>query len=65
MAPQPDTEDGFYYNLRSGEVERGQQSLWTDRIGPYPTREAAQQALETARRRTAEWDEQDRAWRED
>ncbi|WP_454300605.1 SPOR domain-containing protein [Salana multivorans] len=59
------TEAGYYYNLTTGEVERGQQSTWTERIGPYPTREAAQRALDTARRRTEAWDEEDRRWRGD
>jgi hypothetical protein len=30
-----------------------------DRLGPYPTREAAAHALETVRRRNEEWDAQD------
>ena len=30
-----------------------------DRLGPYPTREAASQALETTQRRNEEWDAQD------
>jgi hypothetical protein len=31
-----------------------------DRLGPYPTREAAQNALETVQERNADWDAQDR-----
>jgi len=46
----------FYYNLKTGQVEEGRQSSWTDLMGPYPTREAAEQALEIARARTREWD---------
>jgi len=30
-----------------------------DRLGPYPTREAAANALETVRRRNQEWDSAD------
>jgi hypothetical protein len=30
-----------------------------DRLGPYPTREAAARALETVQRRNEEWDSQD------
>jgi len=33
-------------------------------MGPYPTREEAAQALESARRRTEAWDEDERRWRE-
>ena len=55
---------GYYYNLETGQVEVGLVSDWTKRIGPYPTREAAAAALESAARRTADWDEADRAWRD-
>ncbi|MCB7135467.1 SPOR domain-containing protein [Cellulosimicrobium marinum] len=41
-------------------MQRGRGSSWTHRMGPYPTREAAQEALETARRRSDAWDEEDR-----
>lgn len=58
-----DAEHGYYYNLTTGQVERGMVSSWTQRIGPYATHEAAEAALETARRRTEEWDEDDRQWR--
>lgn len=53
----------FYYNLETGEVEEGIVSDWTRRMGPYPTREAAEHALDTAARRTEAWDESDRRWR--
>lgn len=36
-----DPEDTFWYNTRTGEVEAGPQSLGIDRIGPFPTPEAA------------------------
>ena len=52
----------FYYNLKTGQVEQGRQSDWTVLMGPYPTREAAERALETARQRTESWDAADRAW---
>ncbi|MBN8883649.1 sporulation related protein [Salana multivorans] len=57
-------DEGYYYNLSTGEVEKGQRSVWTKRIGPYATREAAEHALATAQRRTEAWDEEDRRWRE-
>jgi len=34
-------------------------------MGPYPTREAAANALGHARQRNSEWDEADRAWKDD
>lgn len=52
--------DEFYYNTETGQVEQGKQSTWTHLMGPYPTREAAQQALATARARSERWDEEDR-----
>jgi hypothetical protein len=30
-----------------------------DRLGPYPTKEAAEHALDTVRRRNEEWERQD------
>jgi hypothetical protein len=55
----------YWYNLSTNQVEeashRGQGK---DVLGPYPTREAAQQALETARNRTEAWDEEDRRYRD-
>ena len=31
-------------------------------MGPYDTEDDASRALETARRKTEHWDEEDRAW---
>ena len=59
-----DHRDEFWFNPHTGEVEQGRQSPWTDRMGPYPTREAAQQALTQAASRSEAWDEEDRRWRE-
>ncbi len=53
----------WYFNLETHEVEKGLVSSWTKRIGPYPSREAAEHALETAHRRNDTWEEADRAWR--
>lgn len=54
----------YWFNIRTKQVEEGRQSGWTDLMGPYPTREAAQAALDTARERTDAEDEKDREWRE-
>lgn len=54
----------YWYNTTTGEVEQGRRSSWESRMGPYPTREAAQAALEKAARRTDAWEEEDRRWRE-
>jgi hypothetical protein len=49
----------WWYNHRTGEVEEGPQSLSSDRDGPYESREDAEHAPEIARRRAAEWDQED------
>lgn len=49
----------YYFNIRTHEVEEGRVSDWSQVMGPYPTREAATKALETARSRTEAWDAQD------
>jgi len=55
----------FYYNTRTNQVEElAKKSQSKDLLGPYPTREAAAAALETARARTEAWDEDERRWRE-
>lgn len=54
----------FYYNTRTGQVEEGPQSPVTERMGPYATREEAQQALSIAEQRNETWEAEDRAWEE-
>jgi len=57
-----DTErTAWFYNVSTGEVEHGPQSLGRSLMGPYDSREEATQALETARARTQAWDEEERA----
>lgn len=61
--PRRRAEEGpvaeFYFNTKTREVEEGKPSSWTNRMGPYPTREAAQKALQQADARTEAWDEAD------
>jgi hypothetical protein len=55
----------FWYNTLTGQVETdADKGQGKDLMGPYSTREEAAQALDTARRRTEAWDEEDRRWRE-
>ena len=49
----------FYYNVATHQVEEGKVSGWTDRMGPYPTREAAAKALDTAAARVQRWQAED------
>jgi hypothetical protein len=52
-------EHDWYYCLRHHTVELGQVCPAKDRLGPYATREEAEHALETVRRRNEEWDAAD------
>jgi hypothetical protein len=53
----------FWFNTVTGKVEtdenKGQSK---DLLGPYATEAEAGQALDSARRRTEAWDEEDRRW---
>ena len=52
-------EQHWWFCLKHMAVEPDEGCPGKDRLGPYPTREAAANALETARRRNEEWDAQD------
>ncbi|MEE6272673.1 SPOR domain-containing protein [Georgenia sp. MJ206] len=52
----------YYFNLNTRQVEEGKVSGADDRMGPYPTREAAEAALLGAEARNDQWDEEDKAW---
>lgn len=47
----------YYFNTKTRQVEVGKPSSWANRMGPYPTREAAEHALQIAQVRTETWDE--------
>lgn len=53
----------YYYNVITGEVETDEnRSAGKDLLGPYDTREAAADALRTARANTKRQDDADEAW---
>lgn len=54
----------FYWCLEHGRVEGPDEDANMQRLGPYDTREEAEQALERARARSEAWEEEDRRWRE-
>lgn len=54
----------FYFNTETRQVEEGKPSSWMHRMGPYPTREAAARALQTARERTTAWQDEEESDRE-
>ncbi|WP_174442328.1 SPOR domain-containing protein [Demequina gelatinilytica] len=53
----------YWFNTRTGKVEKGQQSSWEHLMGPYPTAEEAAGALEIAKHRNESWDDDDDVWR--
>jgi hypothetical protein len=55
----------YWYNLTTGQVESDDnKSAGDDLMGPYDSQADAANALATARQRTEEWDEEDKAWDE-
>jgi hypothetical protein len=58
------TEEQYWYNTETGEVEEGHRSSWTHLMGPYRTRAEAQRALESAKARSESWDREDEKWRD-
>ncbi|WP_293770662.1 SPOR domain-containing protein [uncultured Corynebacterium sp.] len=52
----------WYFDLSTGQVTQGPESGWSDRMGPYDTREEAENALKTAAERNAAADAEDEAW---
>ena len=54
----------YWYCLKHGTVEQEQLCPGAERMGPYPTREQAEHALELAAQRSEEWDKDPR-WRDD
>jgi hypothetical protein len=66
MSNEPlDPATAFYYNTETSQVEQGYKSDWTGRMGPYRTREEAENALSTAAQRNKEWDRAEREWNDE
>jgi len=55
-----DDDQQWWFCLKHRTVEHGAGCPGKDRLGPYPTEDAAAHALETVHRRNEEWDAQDR-----
>ncbi|MFT4083378.1 MAG: hypothetical protein QM638_12405 [Nocardioides sp.] len=58
------TEGKFWYCLKHHAVEPTDGCNIADRLGPYPTREEAERALEKVAERNAAWDN-DPNWNDD
>ncbi|WP_297358578.1 SPOR domain-containing protein [Mycetocola sp.] len=50
-----DPSKQYWYNLKTGQVERGYESPAVDRAGPFDTAEEAARAPERLRERAAAW----------
>ncbi|CAG7845432.1 hypothetical protein USB125703_01698 [Pseudoclavibacter triregionum] len=51
----------FWFNTSTGEVEEGQQSLASELVGPFATREEAAKAPERLQERARQWAEEEAA----
>jgi hypothetical protein len=49
----------WYYNIKTGEVEEGKQSIASDLDGPFPSRDEAARAPEIIAERATQWAEED------
>ena len=49
----------FWFNMQTGEVEVGKQTLALYRIGPFDDYESAEHALEIIAARAAAWGDED------
>ena len=54
-----DSEQRWWFCLKHMTVEPDNGCPGKDRLGPYPSKDAAAHALETAKRRNQEWDAAD------
>jgi hypothetical protein len=52
-----DGSEKYWYNLKTGEVEKGYESPAVDRAGPFDTPEEAARALDILRERSRAWAE--------
>ena len=52
-------ETEFWFNLKTGEVEEGKQTLAIYRVGPFKSRNEAEHALEILAARASAWAEED------
>ena len=52
--------ESYWYNLRTGMVERGTQSSVLDLAGPFATEEEAARAPELLKKRAEAWEEDER-----
>ena len=54
-----DGSEKYWYNLKTGEVEKGFKTPSADRAGPFDTAEEAARAPEIIRERSRAWAEEE------
>ena len=54
-----DNSEKYFYNLKTGEVEKGYKSMSIDHAGPFETAEEAARAPEIIRERSRAWAEEE------
>jgi hypothetical protein len=59
-----ETSGEWYWCLRHERVEPRAGCREEDRMGPYPTREAAEHWKDTLATRNEQWEREDREWEE-
>ena len=57
------SDDGWYYDVRTGKVSQGKDPHALNRMGPYPDKETAQRALDIAAERNKAADAADDDWK--
>ncbi|MFD4368254.1 hypothetical protein [Rhodococcus sp. NPDC058521] len=58
-----DEDDLWYYNVDDGSVAQGKAASSMSRMGPYPDRASAENALRIAAERNKEADREDDDWK--
>lgn len=53
------SDEQWWYNTKTGQVEHGAKSPWSDRAGPYSTREEAEGAPARLAENSRRWRESD------
>jgi len=53
-------DEHWWYNTKTGQVERDSDAPWTDRIGPYATEEEAAGAMDRVRENSRRWAEEEK-----
>ena len=62
MSDETGQHTEWYFNVVTGQVEQQGQGKGTDHLGPYPTREAAENALASVREREKRLEAEDAEW---